>query len=530
MKQKKRGIKRKMTIAFIVMGILLSLCVGAGVFTVSFRQVSAHYTEHAFSTAKAAALLVSGDSIARFLEYGKDEEYDETYKALKEVKIVSGMTYLYVMVPGEEDNTALYVFDIFVDGDNPDMIGQLGQTMSDSVSAAFDIGSHVYYDGHIEDSTVVSVTVYGWLASAFIPIFASDGTIAAVMGADISMNQIIGAILLQTLQVLLVTVAIIVVFLLILRYIAGKQILNPVMHLSKHMDGFDPEEGKLEEIQVPDSGDEFQTIAESYNRMIGDIKYYMENLAAVTADRERIATELNVATEIQSSMLPSIFPAFPESNEFDIYAVMHPAKEVGGDFYDFFMIDKDTLGVVIADVSDKGIPAALFMVISKTLLKNEAMAGRSPKEAFENVNIQLCENNDADMFVTAFMGYLDIPSGRFTYVNAGHNPPLVRRDGKYDFLQVNPGLMLAVMEDMEYTQEETILNKGDMLFLYTDGVTEAKNIENKFFTAGRMLEKANFYKQSPTDALLLKIKEEVDLFAKGTEQADDITMLALEIK
>jgi len=530
MKKKQRGIKDKMTIAFVVMGILLSLSVGIGVFTVSFRQVSEQETKRAFNLAKVAAALINGDSIDEYLESGKNEEYFATYNALKEIKAAFGMTYLYVLAPGEKENTAVYVFDIFIEGDDPTLIGEIGQLMPDSGSAAFDMASKAYYEGRIEDSTAVTISEFGWLASAFVPVFASNGSITAIVGVDISMNHLINEILFQTVQVLVITIAIITIFMFILRYIASRQIVEPVLKLSKHMDGFDSDDGKLEEIEVPDSGDEFQKISESYNRMVGDIKYYMKNLAAVTADRERIATELNVATEIQASMLPNIFPAFPERSEFDIHAVMYPAKEVGGDFYDFFQINNETLAVVIADVSGKGIPAALFMVISKTLIKNEAMEGKSPKEVFESVNAQLCENNDADMFVTAFMGYLDIRTGRLTYVNAGHNPPLIKRAGKYEFLKVNPGLMLAVMDDMEYNQDETILNKEDVLFLYTDGVTEALNTEDELFTDKRMLDTANNNSALPIQGFLTKLKEEIDTFAEGTEQADDITMLALEMK
>jgi len=529
MKKKKRGIKSKMTIAFVVMGLLISTGVGLLYFTVIYRQVSGHYTQRAFNAAITASSLVNGDSIAVFLDHGKDEEYVATYDLLKEAKTEFLMTYLYVMAAGEDSETAVYVFDIFTEGNDPAKIGDLGQPMSDSDAVAFEIGKKAYYDGRVEDSTVVTVTGYGWLASAYVPLFASDGSITAIVGADISMDRIIGDTMLQTLQLMLITVAIIVLFMFILRFIVGKQILEPVMRLSLHMDKFDPESGKLEPIEVPDSGDEFQTIAKSYNRMVGDIKYYMENLATVTADRERIATELDVATEIQTSMLPGIFPAFPERKECEVYAAMYPAREVGGDFYDFFLIDENTLSVVIADVSDKGIPAALFMVISRALIKNAALDGKSPKEVFDSVNVQLCENNDADMFVTAFMGYLDIPTGRFTYVNAGHNPPLIRRNGTYGFLQLDPGLMLAVLEDMEYTQQEITLGSGDMLFLYTDGITEARNSGGELFTSGRMLEKANDYADKETADFILKIKEEIDTFAEGAEQADDITMLALEI-
>jgi sigma-B regulation protein RsbU (phosphoserine phosphatase) len=181
-------------------------------------------------------------------------------------------------------------------------------------------------------------------------------------------------------------------------------------------------------------------------------------------------------------------------------------------------------------VSGKGIPAALFMVIAKTLLKNNAQYGKSPKEVFEAVNNILCENNEADMFVTVFMGYLDIPTGRFSYVNAGHNPPLIRRAGaQYQWLPTKPGFVLAGMEDMFYTQNDVTLNKGDELFLYTDGVTEAVNNENELFTDPKLLDVANKYLDLPLKDFTVAIKNEVDNFANGAEQADDITMLVLKI-
>lgn len=240
--------------------------------------------------------------------------------------------------------------------------------------------------------------------------------------------------------------------------------------------------------------------------------------------------ELNVASLIQQDMLPCIFPAFPDRAEFDIYASMQPAKEVGGDFYDFFLINSDTLAVVMADVSGKGVPAALFMVIAKTLLKNNAQNNKSPKEVFETVNNLLCENNEVGMFVTAFMGYLDIPSGRFTFVNAGHNPPLLRSGGRFDWLDTKAGLVLAGMEDMLYRQGEITLQKGDELFLYTDGVTEAVNNKYELFTDPKLLEVANKYLDLPLKEFTTSIKHEIDAFADGAEQADDITMLALRYK
>lgn len=261
-----------------------------------------------------------------------------------------------------------------------------------------------------------------------------------------------------------------------------------------------------------------------------DLKASIEHASREQAEKERIGTELDVARKIQSGLLPSVFPPFPKRDEFDIYATMLPTKEVGGDFYDFFLIDENTLAVVMADVSGKGIPAALFMVIAKTLIKNNAQYGKSPKDVFETVNHLLCENNEAGMFVTAFMGYLDIPSGKFTYVNAGHNPPLIKLGQRFDWLKSKPGFVLAGLEDIFYKQGEFTLNPGDELFLYTDGVTEAVNNDKELFGDPKLLEAANRYLNLPLKEFTVSIKHEIDRFAEGAEQADDITMLALRYK
>jgi sigma-B regulation protein RsbU (phosphoserine phosphatase) len=210
---------------------------------------------------------------------------------------------------------------------------------------------------------------------------------------------------------------------------------------------------------------------------------------------------------------------------------MRPAKEVGGDFYDFFLVSEDKLGIIIADVSGKGIPAALFMVIAKTLIKNNAQYGLSPKEVFETVNNLLCENNEAQMFVTAILGYLDIPSGKLTLVSAAHNPPLIKRaDGRFDWLKIKSGFVLAGMEDIFYKEHEIILSSGDIFFLYTDGVTEAMNKDSKLFGEQRLLDTVNNDHDLPLKEFDEKIKSEIDKFANGADQTDDITMLMLRYK
>jgi len=289
-------------------------------------------------------------------------------------------------------------------------------------------------------------------------------------------------------------------------------------------------EGNLDYIIDILTGDEIEDLGLSVNKMAVDLKEYIANLQSVTAEKERIGAELDVAKKIQASLLPCIFPAFPDRTEFDIYASMEPAKEVGGDFYDFFLVDDNTLAVVMADVSGKGVPAALFMVIAKTLIKNNAQIGKSPKEVFEAVNNLLYENNKERMFVTAILGYLDMPTGRFTFVNAGHNPPLLRSGEQFDWLKSKRGFVLAGMAGMNYKENEVMLNPGDELFLYTDGVTEAMNNEENLFSEARLFEAANKYLDLPPNEFCGSVKREIDTYAEGAEQADDITMLALKYR
>ncbi len=251
----------------------------------------------------------------------------------------------------------------------------------------------------------------------------------------------------------------------------------------------------------------------------------------IAQEHQALETELNVATNIQASMLPTIFPAFPDRSEFDIFASMTPAKEVGGDFYDFFLIDDNHLAMVIADVSGKGVPAALFMVISKTLIKNAAQQGLSPEEILESVNNQLCEGNDAEMFVTVWLGIYEISTRKLIAANAGHEYPVIQRANEDYTLYRDPhGFVLAGMNNMKYTQYELQLNPGDTFYIYTDGVPEATNSENALFGSKRMLAALNRSDNSSLEQLFKGVQQEIDTFVGSAPQFDDLTMLALRVK
>lgn len=238
--------------------------------------------------------------------------------------------------------------------------------------------------------------------------------------------------------------------------------------------------------------------------------------------------ELNTATQIQNGMVPNIFPAFPDRKEFDVYASMYTAKEVGGDFYDFFLVDDKHLAMVMADVSGKGVPAALFMMASKILINDRAIIGGTPAEILEFVNDRICSSNKAEMFVTVWLGILNIETGEVVAANAGHEYPAILRNGEgFELLKDKHGFVIGGMEGVKYKNYKFTLNKGDALFLYTDGIPEATNASNEQFGPDRMVKALNNNAGAAAKDILLNVKNSVDDFVKDAVQFDDLTMLCL---
>nr|MBQ2233868.1 SpoIIE family protein phosphatase [Treponema sp.] len=270
--------------------------------------------------------------------------------------------------------------------------------------------------------------------------------------------------------------------------------------------------------------EEFASLSDDINSTVTTLKHYIDEAAA------RFDKDLEIAKQIQQSALPSVFPPYPNRKDFSIYASMNAAKEVGGDFYDFYLVDENHLAFVVADVSGKGIPGAMFMMTSKTLIKSFAESGLPVHEVLTNVNTQLCQNNEAGMFVTAWMGILDLQTGLIKFANAGHNPPLVKhKDGSYEFLKGKVNFVLAGMDMVKYKEQELQLQPGDEIYLYTDGVTEAHNSNKELFGENRLLESLNSTKGMSVEDICKKVKEDVDAFVCDAEQFDDITMLCVQL-
>lgn len=575
----KLSLKSKVILVVLLFTVILSTCTVMLSYLTYINSFQSYYESLAGSIAKSTATVVDNrqveavadevlktyqriyeetGSVPDYDAFSQEEleayysefsyitempEYQELLELLSQLREDNGVVSLYLGY--HELNTMKDLYLVDASAEESCIPGDYDDVEADQVeqlrAGNFDMPAYI-----------TNYPDYGWLCSASATIENEDGEVIGVALVDISMNEIMGDAqeFLRTLILLIAVVALLMAGLILLlvnrtivlpinqmaraalQYVSdrrtseGRSASTGVRRISTGEDG--EEHSAISKLNIR-TGDEIQALSEAIKTMELEINEYIQDLTTVTAEKERIGAELNVATQIQADMLPRIFPAFPEREEFDVYATMNPAKEVGGDFYDFFLVDDDHLAVVIADVSGKGVPAALFMVIAKTLIKNHAQNQEAPGTVFTQTNEQLCEGNDAGLFVTGWMGVLEISTGKFVYVNAGHNPPLLKRaGGTFEWLKSRPGFVLAGMEGVRYRENTLQLEPGDRLYLYTDGVTEATNSHEELFGDERLQNALNEYMDLPVEQFLPKIKECIDAFVGDADQFDDITMLALD--
>ena len=411
-----------------------------------------------------------------------------------------------------------------------------------------DVGfSLVHVDGEMTYVAYAPIETVGW--TMLITISQEDLNRTAVLltqKSDSVMAQSINEVRLNEKQSVLGTlvIAVAVLFLAVLiAMLFANGLSRPIKRMTFLVSEMKGDDMVFRMENSLKTGDEIQTLAEAFEAMSVKMKGYVQKIVQITSEKQRLDTELSVAADIQHNMLPAHFPAFPGRKEFDLYAVMDPAKEVGGDFYDFFLIDDDHLAVVCADVSGKGVPAALFMVISKVLIKNVALSGfdQGPAGILRKVNNLLCEGNEDDMFVTAWLGILTISTGRLVSACAGHEYPVFYRKDEGFVLEKDPhGMAMGGLEGVKYKDSDWTMNPGDMLFLYTDGVPEANNSEEELFGCDRMLaalEKSReMTGEDPQSGnmdlkeFLRTVREQIDEFVGDTPQFDDLTMLCLDYR
>ena len=368
---------------------------------------------------------------------------------------------------------------------------------------------------------------------AFEPVYA-DGQRKAVVGVSIKSQEMIKNILSMLRTMLMITVAFFILMLvLVIRHIR-KIVVRPIGKEQKIIEKYEQDKNSGEaatQLETINTGNEIERMAKSFSSMVTELDRYMDELQSITAEKERISAELDVATRIQADMLPNRFPAFPDRNEFDLYATMDPAKEVGGDFYDFFLVDDDHLALVMADVSGKGVPAALFMVIAKTLIKNHAQMGGTPAEVLSYVNDTLCEQNEAELFVTVWMAIIEISTGKGLAANAGHEHPAIKRaDGQWELVVYRHSPAVATMEGLKFKEHEFELHSGDRLYVYTDGVAEATNKDDELYGTDRMLAALNREPDADPKNLIENVRKDMDEFVAEAPQFDDVTMMCVEWK
>lgn len=506
--------------------MLLSATIGSVGYFEFADALKRQYIEIANGIAEYTASGIEPGELDKYLDSKTaDDEYNFIREQLQHTADAEDCSVIYVAKVHTDSKEREYIYNVVSEksGFSPYDIGFRDKIGEEFLSV---------YDSILKGESELHNFMYarnGYTTSVY-PIKDDGGNTVAIVGVVKNMELLSTAKNSYIVKVLLLEALIAVASGILWTVYMRRRIVMPIRQLNEaslrmveHL-----EDGKAPEIIVKND-DEIKDLADSFSRMYREVQEYISKLETVTAEKERIGAELDVAAKIQTSMLPCIFPPFPNRDEFDIYATMDPAKEVGGDFYDFFMVDDDHLAFVVADVSGKGVPAALFMVIGKTLIKDHTGLHDDLGEVFTEVNNILCASNSEEMFITAFEGVLNLKTGELRYVNAGHETPFIcRNNGVYEPFKVKAGFILAGMEGIRYKSGSVQLQPGDKIFQYSDGVPEAMNRKNEQYGMHR-LEKVLVQNSKKTPAELLPaIKADLDAFVGEAEQFDDITMLCVK--
>ena len=481
----------------------------------------------AASYSKVAARMVRNADIKKYVETKEKDENWYTTKLRLDFLVETGtIKYVYIVIPMEEGY--LYIWD----AGKQEGVCDLGDF--DQYYSGGDVVMKEAFAAPAGDirMMVSNHPLYGYVVSVFTPVYNSRDELVALSCVDLDLNEINEDIA----EFLKYSIGLLVILMLLATigfYLqTNRLIVRPVKKLERLAAGYVNDQMTHGVVLEPDihTGDEIEALANAISSMSSQIRNYISDLEKAIKAEETVRAELDVSRRIQEALLPREFPAFPELEYLDLYASMDPAREVGGDFYDFFRIDENRIAFCIADVSGKGIPAALFMAYSKTLIQIGARSMADPGEMFTMVNRELCENNEADMFVTAFFAVLDLRTMQLTYVNAGHCPPLLRHAGEdAAYMKMRPGFVLAGIDTVKYRCEKIILKPGDELILYTDGVTEAMNEAKELFGEARLLETVNENRGVSCKDLILQISSALEVFVGTAPQFDDITMLAVRL-
>ena len=520
----KKGLTQKALCGFLAFSVVSVLSISI---TITVGKYGL-WVKSMFHVTQGCALTISdtvdGDSIRKYIETKeRDAYYYDIRNYLQSTKDNFHLMCCYVYIPTETD--FYYVWDADDKGENiigiHDSYSSKGEELTDKAFSKTPV-----YD-FIADSS----DDYGRFMGTAAPIYDSSGEPVALVGIEISTQNLRTLIIETVLKAVVIIILVISVSSVVYYRNMRKKLVQPLLDLTNATNDMVDDIINQEKISIDvHTDDEIDMLARSFEKMERNLVKYISENTKITAEKERISAELDMAKEIQAGQLPNVFPAFPDRPEFDIYASMTPAKEVGGDFYDFFFIDNNHLAMVMADVSGKGVPAALFMMSSKILINNYAMMGLSPHEVLERTNETICKNNQLKMFVTVWIGILEISTGKVIAANAGHEYPIIRNpDGNFELFKDKHGFVIGGIKGKKYKEYEFTMQKGSTLFVYTDGVPEATNANEELFGTNRLIEVMNQNPDAMPQQLLTNIHEAVNQFVGDAPQFDDLTMLGITL-
>lgn len=448
---------------------------------------------------------------------------------MNEIKTIHYIDYLFIVVSDEPYDKQFFLMSA----------ASPGAVRGTDYEEVYPIGVQVKVGESQQEGMKNAVNHNSQIASAgeyvdYYSYFRRNGDQAVLIGMTYNLSEILDTVRSETQNNSLRAMAYQILYSALLSVGIFFLVLKPLKKVQKSIRSYKDSKDSAAvatDLSEVKQNNEIGHLAADVKDLSKEIDDYLEKIRTITADRERLDAELSLGAEIQSSMLPHEFPPFPDKKEFDLYASMEPAREVGGDFYDFFLIDDDHLGMVIADVSGKGVPAALFMMVSMIVIKTYAMMGVTPSEVLENANESICSTSHAEMFVTVWIGILELSTGKLKASNAGHEyPALMNADGDFELYKEKHGFVVGGVEGVKYTDYEVELEPGSKLFVYTDGLPEASDSDDNMFGTDRLIDVLNEKKDDSPEEILADMKKAVDEFVKDAEQFDDLTMLCLEYR
>ena len=533
--------KLNSNLSFMIIGsvIILLVVFAAVIDIIGYRRFTRVYTneynDYAYRTALTAAAIIDADQIDHYIETGgEDEGYKKTRDNLFILANKQGVSVIYLVKPDPDYKNFTSVFNAVSDDSpyEPWEIGLRRKTTNEEYEEAF---KNMYENGSDREVVIRTRDLEGANPhiTSMIPVKDSQGNVTGILCVQRFINDLKKQRIGYMRWIGLTTFILIILTIITASLFLNIQVVRPIKKVTAEAKRF----SKDNTINEKPLGEgiskvtEISELADSIDKMEMDTVNNMFNLALVTKENERIGTELHLAALIQENSLPNIFPPFPDRTEFDVYATMDPAKEIGGDFYDFYLTNDHTLTLVMADVSGKGVPGALFMMVTKILIKEHAMLDKSPAEVLDTINDRICGNNNTNMFVTVWLAKMDLRTGNMIVANAGHDDPVIyKNNGEFELKKTKHGMPLGVRKNRQYEEYEIWMGPGDKIFLYTDGVHEATNENGEMYGMERMLASLNEYKEKSLNELLTYVKNDVESFVGEAVQFDDMTMMGMELK